>query len=151
MALTLENIWVWYWLGSRILPLIVSWHGAGSIFWISTLIFRKSLVLLSLVLTIGYPLEYTNPGSELSDTLLGAPLGLRFLSEAVRCMCCCRQLMNCHEGTCWGVCIYCVPPSGDLIISNMNSVRYFQLLELITLSLSPTWLIPYSARSWRAA
>ena len=47
-----------------------------------------SLVGLSLTLPLGTPLESTNPGSELSDTLLGAPLGLRFLSDAVRCMCC---------------------------------------------------------------
>ena len=36
------------------------------------------LVVLSLGLPLGSPLESSNPGSELSDTLMGAPLGLWF-------------------------------------------------------------------------
>ena len=40
-----------------------------------------------------------------------------------------------------------VPPSGVLITSNINSVRYYQLMELLTLALSPTWLIPSSGGS----
>ena len=34
-----------------------------------------SLVGLSLVLTLGYPLGYPNPGAYLTGTLLGMPLG----------------------------------------------------------------------------
>ena len=37
------------------------------------------------------------------------------------------------------------------IISNMNSVRSCQLLDFLTLSLSPTWLVPsYGGRCWAA-
>ena len=49
-----------------------------------------------------------------------------------------------------GVGIFCLPPYGALITYNMNSVRYFQLLELLNLPLSPTWLIPTSVSSLRA-
>ena len=45
------------------------------------------LVGLSLGLPLGYPLEYPNPGSELPGTLLGAPIGFWFGSEAVGCWC----------------------------------------------------------------
>ena len=47
-----------------------------------------SMIVLSLGLLLVYPLESPNPGSELSGTLLGAPLGLCFFSEAFRCLCC---------------------------------------------------------------
>ena len=58
-----------------------------------------SLVDLSLGLPLGYPLDSTNPVDELHDTLLGAPLGLWFGSEATRCMCYCFRLMDLHEAT----------------------------------------------------
>ena len=45
-----------------------------------------SLVGLSLVLPLVYPLESPNTGSELYDTLLGSPLGLWFGSEVARCL-----------------------------------------------------------------
>ena len=46
--------------------------------------------------------------------------------------------------TCWGVGISCVPPYRSFIIFKMNSAKYFQLLDLLTLSLSTTRLIPTS-------
>ena len=52
--------------------------------------------------------------------------------------------MDFREFTCWEVGISCFPPYGDLIASNINSGIYCQLLELLTLSLSPTRLIPSS-------
>ena len=84
-----------------------------------------SMVGLSLVLTLEYPLESPNHGADLPGMLMGAPLGLWSSSDMV-----------------WGVVISCVPPSVSFIKSNMNSVRHWQLLELLALSLSPTWLIP---------
>ena len=59
--------------------------------------------------------------------MMGAPLELWFGFDMV-----------------WGVGISCIPPSGDFITSEINAVRYLQLLELLTLALSPTWLIPSS-------
>ena len=87
-----------------------------------------SLVVLSLLLPLVYPLESPNHGAELPGILLGAPLGLWFFSEAVRCICCWFCLTDFREDTCWGVGISCVPPYGALIKSNMNLVRYFQPL-----------------------
>ena len=84
-----------------------------------------SLFGLSLIILLGYPLESTNPGADLPVMMLDAPSRLWFGSDVV-----------------WGVGISCVPTSGAFITSKMNSVRYCQLLELPTLSLSPTWLIP---------
>ena len=60
------------------------------------------LVVLSLVIPLGYLLEYTNPGADLPSTLMGAPLRLWFGSEAVRCLCCFRRLMDFHEANLWG-------------------------------------------------
>ena len=82
------------------------------------------LVGLSLGLPLGSPLDSKNHGADLSGMLLDTPLGFWFGSEML-----------------WGVGIYCVPTSGAFIISKINSVRYFQLLEFPTLSLSLTWLI----------
>ena len=65
------------------------------------------LALSPLVLTLEYPLEYPNHGADLPGMLMGAPLGLWSSSDMV-----------------WGVVISCVPPSGSLITSNMNSVRH---------------------------
>ena len=42
---------------------------------------------LSLVLPLGYPLQYTNPGDDMPDMLPVAPLGFGFGSEAIRCRC----------------------------------------------------------------
>ena len=69
----------------------------------------------------------------MSGTLLGAPLGLWFGYDLV-----------------WGVIISWVTPSGAFIIFKINSLRYYQLVELLTLSLSPTWLIPTSGGRWGA-
>ena len=92
-----------------------------------------SLVGLSLGLPHGYPLESTNTGVDMPGTLMGASLGLWFLYEAVRCRYWCSwcRLMDCRKATCGGVIIYCIPPSVSLITSNMNSLRYCQLLELL--------------------
>ena len=49
-----------------------------------------------------------------------------------------------EEGRGGGGGISIVATAGDIITSNMNSVRYYQLMELLTLALSPTWLIPSS-------
>ena len=76
------------------------------------------LVGLSLGFPLGYPLDYPNTGAELSGTLLFAPLRLWFFSDVI-----------------WGVGISFVPPYGYFIASKMNSVRYFQLMEFLTLSL----------------
>ena len=56
-----------------------------------------SLVGLSLGLTLGYPLESPNTRAEFPDMLMGAPIGLWFVSDVV-----------------WGAGISCVPPYGDL-------------------------------------
>ena len=77
-----------------------------------------SVVGLSLVFPLGYPLDSPNPGSELSGTLLVAYLGLWFFYDVI-----------------WGVGISCVPPYGSFIASKMNSVRYCQLMEFLNLSL----------------
>ena len=81
---------------------------------------------------------------------MGAPLWLWFGYEAVICKCCCRRLTNFGKSTCWGVGISRAPAYGALITSNMNSVRYCQLMEFLTLSLSPTWLIHSSGGRLRA-
>ena len=108
------------------------------------------LVGLSLGISLVSSLESPNPGADLPGTLLGTPLGLWFGSEAVKRLCCWRHLMDYHEDTWWGVGISCVPTSGSLIKSTMNSVRYFQLLELLTLEISTTLLIPYYGGRWRS-
>ena len=74
-----------------------------------------------------YPLDSPNPGADSTGTLMGAPLGLWFVSDVF-----------------WGVGIYCVPPFGAFITYKINSVRYCHLVEFLTLSLSTTWLIPTS-------
>ena len=86
-----------------------------------------SLVVLSLGLPHGCPLDSPNNGSDLPVMLLIKPLGLWFGSDVF-----------------WVLDIYCVPPSGYLITSSMNSVFYFQLMELLNLSFFPTWMIPTS-------
>ena len=91
------------------------------------------LVGLSLGISLVSSLESPNPGADLPGTLLGTPLGLWFGSEAVRCLCFCLGLMDFHEATCWGVDISCVPISGAFITSKMNSIRYYQLMEFLTL------------------
>ena len=58
------------------------------------------LIGLSLVISLGSPLESPNPGSDLPGILLGAHLGLWFGSEAARFLCFCCRLMNFHEATC---------------------------------------------------
>ena len=101
--------------------------------------------------TLVYPLESPNPGAGLPDMLLGAPLGLWFGSEAVMCWCFYRCVTYFRKDTWWGVGIYCVPPSGALITSNMNSLRYLQILDFLTLVLLPNLLILSSGGRWRAA
>ena len=59
--------------------------------------------------------------------------------------------MDYLEANFWGVGISCFAPSGTFITSKMNSVRYLQLLELLTLSLSSTWLISSSGGRLRCA
>ena len=49
-----------------------------------------------------------------------------------------RYLRRREEG---GGGISSFPPSVYIITSNMNLVRYYQLMELLTLALSPTWLM----------
>ena len=88
----------------------------------------------SLALTLWSQLEFPNPWAELPGTLLGASIGLWFGSDVV-----------------WGVVTSCVPQTGSLIRTKMNSIRYFQLMEFLILSLSPNWLIPTSGGSWRSA
>ena len=102
------------------------------------------LVGLSLVLPLGSPLESPNPGADFTGMLIGELLGLWFGYEVCRYSCFCHRLMDFLEANFWGVGVYCVPPSGPPITSNINSVIYCQLLEFLTLALSPIWLIPYS-------
>ena len=112
---------------------------------------ERYLVGLSLRITIGYPLEYLNLGYFLSVTLMGVPLWLWFVSESVRCHCCFRCLTDfCKAPFCGEVVIYCVPTSVDIIKSIMDSGRYCQLMELLTLELSSTCLFTYSEGSLRA-
>ena len=74
------------------------------------------------------PLDSPNHLADLPGTLLVTPLGLWFGSDVVG----------------GGVVISYVPPSGAFITSIMNAVRSFQLMELLTLFISATWLIPTS-------
>ena len=78
--------------------------------------------------------------------LLGTPLVLWFGSEVVSFLCCCHRLVDFHEDTFWGVGIYYA-----YIISEMNLVRYFQLMETLTFSLLFTWLVPTFGGSQRAS
>ena len=89
-----------------------------------------SLVGLSRGLPLGSPLESQNSGADLHDTLMGTPIGLWFGSEAVSCLNYYPRLMDFHEATCWAVRISCIPTSEAFITSKINSVRYFQLMEL---------------------
>ena len=108
------------------------------------------LVGLSLVITLGYPLEFTNPVYYMPCTLMVVSPGLWFVSEAFQCWCSCRCLMDCRKATYWGR-YFSISTYGSLITYIMNSVKYFQLLELINLALSPNWLIPTSGGRWRVA
>ena len=102
------------------------------------------LVVLSLVLTLVYPLEPPNHVYFLTGILLGAPLGFWFGSEVFRyCYSCCH-LMEFFKDTDGRSEISCDPISGTLITSNMNSVRYFQLLGFLILFLPPTLFVPSS-------
>ena len=109
-----------------------------------------SMYGLSLAIPFGYSFESSNPGAGISDTLMGVPLGIGFVSEEVRCLCFFWRFIYFHEATCWGVGIFCVPPSGAFSTSKINSVSYFQLLYFLTFSLSPTWFVPTSGGSWIA-
>ena len=92
---------------------------------------------------------------------MGAPLGFRCGSEAGSCwFYFCRHVdrhmdFYCHKynygGGGGGVGIFFSPPYGFLVTSNMNSVSYFQLLELITLVIPFTYLVPFSGGSQIAA
>ena len=53
-----------------------------------------SLIILSPVHTLVYPLESPNAGDVLSGTLLTVPLGLWFGYKVVRCQCYCFCLME---------------------------------------------------------
>ena len=108
------------------------------------------LVGLLLVLPLVSPLESANPVAVMPGTLMGDTIGLWFGYEAVRCICCWRRLTDCREATFWGVCIYYIPTSVALVTSNTNSVCYFQLLDFLTWSFSPTWLITSCGGRWRA-
>ena len=99
-----------------------------------------SLVVLSMGIPIVSLLKFQNCGDVMPGTLLGDPLGLWFGSEAVRYWCSCRRLTDFSEDTCGRGGISCIPSSGAVITYNMNSVIFFQLLELITLALSPIFL-----------
>ena len=50
-----------------------------------------------------------------------------------------------------GVGIYCVLTYGAFITSKTNPVRCYQLMELLTLSCSTTWLIPTPGGRWGAS
>ena len=82
------------------------------------------LVGLSLGFTLGSPLKSPNHGAELPGMLLVATLRLWFGSELVRCSCCCHHLTDERKANFWGLGIYCITTSGDLITYNKNSVRY---------------------------
>ena len=85
---------------------------------------EEALVGSSLVLLLGYPLEYPNIRAELPVIMMGASLGLWFCYEAVRCQCLFRRLTDFHEATFWGLVMYFVTPYGVLITYNMNSLSY---------------------------
>ena len=91
------------------------------------------LVGLSLGLPLGYPLDSPNSGAGIPGMLMGVPLGLWFGYEESRCLCSWLHLMDFHESNWWEVCISCVFPSGAFITSKINSVMYFQLMELLKL------------------
>ena len=100
-----------------------------------------SFVGLSLELPLGYPLEYPNTGSVLPGTPMGTPIGLWFGYEAARYFCYCLYLTDLQKDNCGEGGIYCVPTSETICTFYMNSVRYLQLLELLTLALSTNWSI----------
>ena len=58
--------------------------------------------------------------------------------------------MDCsfRDTNCWGLGINCDPPYGYIIVSKMKSVKYFHILEFLTLDLSPAWLISYYGGRW---
>ena len=62
--------------------------------------FINMFLVLSLVLTLGSPLDSPNTGDDLPSKFLGTPLGLYFGSEASRCLCYFRCLMDFHKATC---------------------------------------------------
>ena len=97
---------------------------------------------LSLVLPLIYSLESSNTESMLPCTIMGTPLGLWFVSKLIKYGCSWHRLTDFCKSTCGEVDISCVPHYGAVITSNKNSVRYCQLLEFLTLVLSPTCLIP---------
>ena len=82
-----------------------------------------SLVRLSLGLPLGSPIESPNTEDVLSGTLLGAFIGLWFVSEAVGYWGYLHHLVECHADNFGGLGISYVPPYGALITSTMNSVR----------------------------
>ena len=55
---------------------------------------------LSLGLPLGSPLDSPNAVADLPGKFLGTPLGLCFGSEASRCLCYCRCLVDFHKATC---------------------------------------------------
>ena len=137
-AVTLENdknIWLEFHLAH-----CMSWWLEGS------------LVGLWLGLSIGSPLESPNPGAVLPVMLLrhllGCGLDLKQLGVSFSSFASWIAVNLLARGG--GVCIYCVPPSGFIITYNMNSVRYFQLIEFLTLELSHTWLVTFwrEVKSW---
>ena len=118
--------------------------------------------------TCGYLIVYPYPGAvirnfivslliTLHGTLLGTPLGLMFIFNTNRYYSSFRHLtdrhMDCYYygSTCVGVGISCAPTSGAVIESKIKSIKYFQLLEFSTLSISPAWLVPYSRGRCRTA
>ena len=86
IGLELDNsfgTWEVYLVGVSLVALTGMIIGTGEV----------SLVGLSLGIPLGCLLESPNPGSDMPDTLLGAPLGLWFGSEAVRFLFSCHRLV----------------------------------------------------------
>ena len=118
----------------RIFGWIFNWQNG----WLDDWHWRMILVGLSLGLLLESLHDSPNSGDEIPSMLLVTHIGFWLGSEAARCLCSCCRLIDCHEATFWRVGISYVPPFGAFITSKINSVRYFQLMDFLTFSPSPT-------------
>ena len=80
---------------------------------------------------------------------MGAPLRLWFGSEVVRYLYSFRRSQTGTNQLVGGGGIFCAPPFGSNITSNMNSTSHYRLLEFLTLAFSPISLVPSFGGRWR--
>ena len=92
-----------------------------------------------------------------TGTLLGYPLGFQFGSESNRYWPSCRSLADRHMACsfCDNICVlvgryFLWPYLCSCYCFQHKSVRYLQLLDLLTLAFSTAWLIPSYEGRWIA-